>query len=647
MDCDRSILDITNSFLLAEVAAKANEIDSNPNVLFHALQGLGKLRLLALRVPQLWGGKDVSEETFGNFQELIARYSGALAFLQTQHQSAASMLVASSNSALQQEYLPRMSNGQVLVGVGFSQLRREGKPLTLAVPVTGGYQLDGVVPWVTGCGLFQDFIVAATLPDGSAVFGIVPFVETYQDGFNVRPTALLLKETLRERASYGRRCRRLPQRRTEIRGEWVSPRNLAGSITFSPPTELAAMTSTNTVSATLTRWFLPQERVVSIKAPGWIHENDKNNVLRATFLATGCAFAGLDILEAASQSKPLSFITNAFQSLLQELTNCRTVIRKAQQKPRLEIAERLQIRAWAIDLATRIAHAAVTVSGGAANYMHHPAQRVYREALVFTVTGQTTAVMEATLQRLTRGQGDKETIFSPHLPPSPSRVIHLSHIIDTDIPQWQGDPLVEFTTVAELEKDGYYLRRFSLGEHSATHINAPNSFHSWGMGIDQYPAESLVVPAVVIDIRTQTRVNSDYVLTVADVIAWEEEYGKITARSVVLLYTGWQDKWRDKDAFLNQDAEGSLHFPGFGSDAIQFLLNERQIAGVGIDTHGVDSGQDATFAINRLVLEKPRIVLENLTNLDQLPPRGAMLAIAPLLLKDGSGSPVGVLALVP
>ncbi|MEI1373313.1 cyclase family protein [Nostoc sp. UHCC 0926] len=228
-----------------------------------------------------------------------------------------------------------------------------------------------------------------------------------------------------------------------------------------------------------------------------------------------------------------------------------------------------------------------------------------------------------------------------------TRVIHLSHVIDIDIPQWSGDPTVEFETVAELNNDGYYLRRFSLGEHSATHINAPNSFHSSAVGIDQYPAQSLVVPAVVIDIRQATAVNSDYALTIADVVAWEEQYGEISAGCVVILNTGWQNKWSDKSAFLNHDAQGIAHFPGFGSDATQFLLNERQIAGVGIDTHGVDPGQDNSFAINRLVLEQPRIVLENLTNLDQLPPKGTTLAIGILRLRGGSGSPVGVLALVP
>jgi kynurenine formamidase len=228
-----------------------------------------------------------------------------------------------------------------------------------------------------------------------------------------------------------------------------------------------------------------------------------------------------------------------------------------------------------------------------------------------------------------------------------SRVIHLSHIIDRHIPQWPGDPPVEFTTVAEIPDDGYYLRRFSLGEHSATHINAPNSFFTDGAGIDKYPAESLVVSAVVIDICVAADDNADYALTIADILAWEAEYGEIESGSIVLLYTGWQKKWGDRRAFFNQDAGGVMHFPGFSSYATQFLLNQRQIAGVGIDTHGVDPGHDHSFATNRLVLAQSGIVLENLTNLDQLLPKGTTLAIAPLRLRGGSGSPVGVLAFVP
>ncbi|MBW4625243.1 MAG: cyclase family protein [Brasilonema octagenarum HA4186-MV1] len=620
------LLDTVKSYLLKEIVPQANKIDHDPNTLFYALRGLGELDLLALKVPRHWSGKEVSEQTYGTFQELVARHSGALVFLQTQHQSAASMLVASANSSLQERYLPRMGNGQVLLGVGFSQLRRAGDPLTVATPVAGGYQLNGVVPWVTGWEFFGEFIIAATLPDGGAVYGIVPLVETHQES--------------------------------------------GGTLTLSPPAQLAAMTSANTVTATLKNWFLSTQSVVFIKPAGWIHENDKKNILAAVFMATGCALAGLDIVESVVSRKPLPFIQKAFDSLQQELNNCRNAVREAQNNSSLEFAERLQLRAWAIDLAGRIAHAAVTVSSGAAIYSHHNAQRVYREALVFTVMGQTPAIMEATLGRLTRSGFENEPHQSNLRCGSSSRkvrggrrgsregteeekkiaysrVIHLSHVIDSDIPQWQGDPPVEFETVAELHKDGYYLRRFSLGEHSATHINASNSFHLDGVGIHEYSAESLVVPGVVIDIREQALLNPDYTLCVEDILSWEERYGKIPPGCVVLLYTGWQEKWLEKNAFLYQDEQGSMHFPGFGSDATRFLLEERQIAGVGIDTHGVDSGQDTTFGTNSLVLEKPRIVLENLTNLNQLPPTGATLAIGALRLRGGSGSPVGVLAFVP
>ncbi|MBD2594248.1 cyclase family protein [Nostoc spongiaeforme FACHB-130] len=228
-----------------------------------------------------------------------------------------------------------------------------------------------------------------------------------------------------------------------------------------------------------------------------------------------------------------------------------------------------------------------------------------------------------------------------------SRVIHLSHIIDRNIPLWPGDPAIEFNTVADIQNDGYYLRRFALGEHSATHINAPNSFDSAGVGIDEYAAESLVLSAVVIDVCEAVGNNPDYALSIADILAWEAKYGVIARGSLVILYTGWQHKWTDSNAFFNQDAAGIMHFPGFSGDATQFLLDERQIAGVGIDTHGVDPGQDNSFMTNRLVLAQQGIVLENLTNLDQLPPQGTTLAIAILRLRGGSGCPVGVLAFVP
>ncbi|CAD0228311.1 Cyclase family protein [Planktothrix agardhii] len=226
------------------------------------------------------------------------------------------------------------------------------------------------------------------------------------------------------------------------------------------------------------------------------------------------------------------------------------------------------------------------------------------------------------------------------------RIIDLTHKIHPDIPLWPGDPVVELETIADFSTSGYYLRRFSMGEHSGTHLNSPKSFYQDGMGIDDYSPESCILPAVVINIREKASQNPDSILTVSDIELWEKQYNIIPENSMVLLYTGWQKKWHNPIDFLNIDTEGKLHFPGFGSEATQFLIEQRNIKGVGIDTHGVDPGFDNSFNTNKLILKNNGFVLENLTNLDQLPATGITLIIGILKLTGGSGSPVSVLALI-
>jgi kynurenine formamidase len=223
-------------------------------------------------------------------------------------------------------------------------------------------------------------------------------------------------------------------------------------------------------------------------------------------------------------------------------------------------------------------------------------------------------------------------------------VVDLSHTITTDIPLWPGDPDVIFDDIATFENDGYFLRKFSIGEHSATHMNAPNSFHEDGMGIDGYSPESLVRPAVVIDVRQQAAENPDYVISIDDIKHWERRHGRIKPGTLVLFYTGWQELWHSPEEFINADSNGVLHFPGVGGDTTRFLLDKRKIAGVGIDTHGADPGQDELFATNTQVLAENGIILECLTNLDKIPARGTTVVIGILRLDNGSGSPVSVMA---
>jgi len=228
-----------------------------------------------------------------------------------------------------------------------------------------------------------------------------------------------------------------------------------------------------------------------------------------------------------------------------------------------------------------------------------------------------------------------------------SRVVDLSHVISTDMPLWPGDPAVVFRDETAIDRDRYYLRSFKMGEHSATHVNAPRSLFEKGKTIDAYRTESLVIPAIVMDMREKCRLNPDYQVTKGDVLDWEKEHGIIHKGSLAIISTGWQDRWDKGDVFLNQDRDGSLHFPGFSLEAAMLLLNDRNAGGLGTDTHGVDPGADHSFAINRLALEKERIVLECLTNLDKLPPKGTTLGIGPLKLEGGSGSPAAVIAFVP
>ena len=133
------------------------------------------------------------------------------------------------------------------------------------------------------------------------------------------------------------------------------------------------------------------------------------------------------------------------------------------------------------------------------------------------------------------------------------RVVDLTHPIKPGIPLWPGDPPVQFETTASLAAEGYFLRRFSMGEHSGTHISTPSAFFDQGSGPDSIPPEALITPAVVIDSRSSAGLDPDHVLTVEEIADWERRHGKIAAGSTVLLLTGWRRYW---------DEPETVHQPG-------------------------------------------------------------------------------------
>jgi len=228
-----------------------------------------------------------------------------------------------------------------------------------------------------------------------------------------------------------------------------------------------------------------------------------------------------------------------------------------------------------------------------------------------------------------------------------SRVVHLSHILQPGIPCWPGDPPMAVEPAAELDRDGFFLRRLSLGEHTGTHVNAPSHLLCGGSTVDQVSAAALVLPAVVLDCREEAAADCDFTLEPAHIERFEARWGPIPAGSAVLLCTGWAARWHKPAAYLNPGVDGRLHFPGFGLAAVRFLLDERRAVALGIDTHGIDPGYDETYASNKLALGRGALVLENVANLDQLPAVGTTLVVGLLRIAGGSGAPAAILALVP
>ena len=191
---------------------------------------------------------------------------------------------------------------------------------------------------------------------------------------------------------------------------------------------------------------------------------------------------------------------------------------------------------------------------------------------------------------------------------------------------------------------------FSASEHGGTHLDAPIHFAESGWSVDEIPLAHLTANAIVLDIRSKASANHDYMLQVEDIIQWENQHGPIPQNALVFLLTGWGQFWPDPIRYLGsstpQDAI-TLHFPGFSGEAISFLVDQRSIYGVGIDTASIDPGQSRTFQAHQALGKANRFAIENIAHLERLPPRGALIAALPMKIKGGTGGPVRVIAWVP
>jgi kynurenine formamidase len=219
----------------------------------------------------------------------------------------------------------------------------------------------------------------------------------------------------------------------------------------------------------------------------------------------------------------------------------------------------------------------------------------------------------------------------------------LTHVFTAGFPVFTGDPPAR-RTLNTIPANGFYSQAWTFGEHSGTHMDAPGHFITGGRLVPALHPDELFAPAVVVDISQRVESDPDAMVEVRDLRRLERRHGRIPHGALVFMYSGWEDRLPDPEAFKNPGPDGKFHFPGWGADAVQWLLERRHITGIGVDTMSLDPGVSATFDAHKRLLGADRYGLENVANLRHLPARGAQVIVGVIPWEEGSGGPCRLLA---
>lgn len=235
------------------------------------------------------------------------------------------------------------------------------------------------------------------------------------------------------------------------------------------------------------------------------------------------------------------------------------------------------------------------------------------------------------------------------------RIVDLSHDFDDTTIFWPTDAgfALERGPAGRTEAGYWYAaNRFETPEHGGTHIDAPSHFAERGLPVDEIPLAQLMGAAVLVDVTEACSADRDHQASVADLAAWERTHGRIPDAAIVLLRTGFEKFWPDRVRYMGTDERGpaavaKLHFPGLHPDAARWLVAERRIHAVGLDTPSIDHGPSKTFESHVALFEANVPAFENLANLAGLPARGFTVIALPMKIRGGTGGPLRVVALVP
>ena len=235
---------------------------------------------------------------------------------------------------------------------------------------------------------------------------------------------------------------------------------------------------------------------------------------------------------------------------------------------------------------------------------------------------------------------------------NPQRSISINHIQDLTHTLTSEFPYIpvpgitfpfEIKPIATMEKHGVRANQWTIHEHIGTQIDAPNHFAKEGMSLEALDVNDLIVPVIVIDISTKSSLNTDVTLSMDDINEWELRYGRIPVNSCVMMYSGWEEFLYEKK-YLGVDHLHNKHFPGISEEAINFLITERNIAGVGVDVISLDPGYDNEYKGHKLLSNAGKWAVEAVANLKSIPAKGAWLFVGAPKVKGATGGITRLLA---
>jgi kynurenine formamidase len=235
------------------------------------------------------------------------------------------------------------------------------------------------------------------------------------------------------------------------------------------------------------------------------------------------------------------------------------------------------------------------------------------------------------------------------------RLVDLTHSFESRSVYWPTARRFRLKEVAEGETPGgwyYAANDFSAAEHGGTHIDAPIHFSRGKRTTDRIPLRQLIGSGILVDVSTRALRDPDYLVSRADLERWERENGRIPDGAIVLLRTGYERYWPDRVRYMGTDERGmeavaKLHFPGLDPRAARWLVREREIGAIGLDTPSIDRGQSKDFMSHRVLMGENIPAFENLANLDGLPAAGFTVIALPMKIRGGSGGPLRAVAVVP